>query len=289
MVSVILFIFGVAIGSFINVLSLRYKDGGSIFFTKKIQGRSHCPHCTKVLQWYELLPLLSFVIQRGRCRGCKTPLSWQYPAVELITGLLTAALPIVLYHHMGGPMLLAQGNIGWLYAAIATWLLITYTSITLSAIDLRLQIIPDQSNVLLGILGITLIAFKQTGLLSYPYFTGSYGSALGAISSPLISSLVAAAAGLIIFGGIVLLTRGRGMGLGDVKLAIPIGLILGWPDAIVAFAAAFVVGAISGILLIARRKATMKAAVPFGPFLVIGLFVTIFYGEKILRWYFSLI
>jgi leader peptidase (prepilin peptidase) / N-methyltransferase len=289
MVSAILFIFGVAIGSFINVLSLRYKDGGGIFFTKKIQGRSHCPHCTKVLQWYELLPILSFVLQRGRCRGCKTPLSWQYPIVELITGILTATLPIQLYQAFGGPLLVAQGTLGWLCAIIGLWLLIVYTAVTLSAIDLRLQIIPDQSNILLGVIGVLLLAIKYTHLVTYPSFLGSYSNALGTIASPITGALVGAAAGLIIFGGIVFLTKGRGMGLGDVKLAIPIGLILGWPDAIVAFAAAFVVGAIVGIALIARHKATMKAAVPFGPFLVTGLLIAVFYGEAILRWYFSLI
>ncbi len=286
----ILFIFGVAIGSFINVLSLRYEDGQSIFFTKRVQGRSHCMHCKKVLHWYELIPIISFVIQCGACRGCKKPLRWQYPLIELITGLLTAILPFFLFRHLAGISLLSQDHsLIWIYLTIGLWLVATYTCITLSAIDLRLQLIPDQSNILLGLIGIVLITIKSLGLIPYQSFLGSYGATLGAPDSPMISALIAAGVALLIFGGIVFLTKERGMGMGDVKLAIPLALILGWPDSIIAFAAAFVIGSVVGLLLIARRRATMKAAVPFGPFLVIGFFVAVFYGEVLARWYFSLV
>ncbi len=286
----ILFLFGVAIGSFINVLALRYEDGASIFFTKRVQGRSKCMSCEKVLCWYELLPIASFVMQCGVCRGCKKPLRWQYPLVELITGVVTAALPLFLMSHLGVPSLIASGStLFWAYAVIALWLLISYTCITLAAIDLRLQIIPDQCNILLGIIGVALVVIRALHLVTYESFLGSYGSTLGAPNSPTISALIAAGVALLFFGGIVYLTKERGMGMGDVKLAIPLGIILGWPDSFVAFAAAFIVGSLIGGIMLLRRKATMKAALPFGPFIIIGVFVAVFYGEMLARWYFSLV
>ncbi len=287
----ILFIFGVAIGSFINVLSLRYdEEKNKILFTSAIQGRSRCRDCAKVLCWYELIPLVSYGIQCGTCRGCKKPLLWQYPLIELATGLLTASLPIFLYQHLHGAQLTAQGlSLVWVYIAIGLWLLAVYTAITLAAIDLRLKIIPDQANILLALIGVILVAIKKFGLLDYANFSGSYATMLGAPANPIFAALIAAGFALALFGGIVYLTKERGMGLGDVKLAIPLALILGWPDALIAFSSSFVIGSLVGLLLIAKRKATMKHALPFGPFLIIGLFVAVFWSETILRWYFGLI
>lgn len=288
---IVWFVFGLLIGSFINVLSLRYKEGERILVTRAITGRSHCMTCRKTLRWYELVPLFSFLAQAGKCRGCKTRLSWQYPAIELASGLLTAFLTTSLYQYYSSAQLLSGNThlLLWVYIATGLWLIVGYTCLTLAAIDLRLQIIPDQSNVLIGIVGIILCAFYATGLVAYQPFTGPYATMLGLPNSPIISSLLGAGFGLVFFGGIVFLTRGRGMGLGDVKLAIPMGILLGWPDALIAFASAFIIGTVVSLAMLLKRKATMKAMIPFGPFLVIGLFVAVFFGEKILQWYFGLI
>src|SRR5580704_2783986 len=94
MLWIFLFIFGLAIGSFLNVVALRYDGEHFLFSNKKLGGRSHCPHCKKTLRWFELIPLVSFAIQGGKCRHCKAPIGWQYPLVELISGIIFVAVPL---------------------------------------------------------------------------------------------------------------------------------------------------------------------------------------------------
>lgn len=292
MIWILLFIFGLLIGSFLNVVALRYDENQSLLGPRIATGRSHCVTCQVNLKWYELVPLFSFIVQGAKCRHCKHSLNWQYPIVELITGVLTAALPWFLYNFYGAAQTVAQGqSLFWFYCFTALWLIVAYTTVVLSAIDVRLKIIPDQCNVLLGLIGLVFLAGRyasnHAGLLAN--FSGSYGSVLGAPHDPVVSALIAVTFSVILFGGSIYFSGGRGMGMGDLKLAIPLALILGWPDTLVAFMGAFVIGSIIGLLLIANRRATMKAAIPFGPFMIIGFYVAIFYGESILRWYFSLI
>lgn len=269
---------GLLIGSFLNVVSFRYVDGGRIFGWQIMGGRSKCRHCRQELHWYELIPLLSFIFQGAKCRHCDESLSWQYPTVETITGLVTAFLPIFFVSY------------GWLFVGL--WLLASYTFIAISAIDFRLRIIPDQSNILLAIIGIALAVIKYLNPLKFPYqgsFLGSYAQVLAQNQSLVINLIIAAVVAFALFGGIIFFTKGRGMGLGDLKLAVPIALLLSWPDAIVAFVFAFIIGAVFGIVMMINKKATMKQAVPFGPFLALGVYVLIFYGQPILQWYFSLV
>lgn len=290
--SAILFLFGLGIGSFLNVLSLRYEPGGRIFARPSIGGRSHCRSCQRTLAWYELIPLLSFIIQLGRCRGCGGKISWQYPLVELISALATVFIPKFLYqHYSAGSFAILGGSIAIFYLTVALWLVATYTFILMAVIDFRHYLLPDQGNILLGIIGILIIKLKYffpnffSGRVS---FLGPYAGVFG-FSSLLIGAGLAVLSAIIIFGGIILLSRGRGMGLGDLKLAIPIALILGWPDVILAFASSFVIGAVISVLLIAFRGRSLKSVVPFGPFLIIGVFVIMFYGEPLARWYFGLV
>lgn len=246
--------------------------------------------CQVRLRWYELVPLFSFLVQGAKCRHCKHSLNWQYPIVELLTAGVTVVIPYFFLHFYGTNQLLIQGLTPWWhFVAIGIWLLISYTMILLSAIDLRLRIIPDQCNALLALLGIALLAMRSVGVIGAGAFAGPYASILGDPGTPWLSALYGVLFALLLFGGTIFFTRGRGMGLGDLKLALPIGIILGWPDSCLAAMAAFVIGSIIGVLLIAGKKATMKAAVPFGPFIVVGFYVAIFYGEDLLRWYFSLL
>ena len=288
---ILLFIFGLLIGSFLNVVSLRYTDGQSIL-GRRIGGRSHCVTCQVNLKWYELVPLLSFLVQGAKCRHCKHSLNWQYPIVELATAILTVALPYYLYTFTGAAQAVAQGNsIVWFYAMTGLWLVAAYTTVVLSAIDLRLRIIPDQCNLLLGAIGILLAVGNQYNpFLSHGgHFTGVYAGILGGPDNSFYSALIAIIFAIALFGGTIYFSKGRGMGMGDLKLAIPVALLLGWPETLIAFIAAFVIGSIVGLLMIASKKTTMKGAMPFGPFIVIGLYVAIFYGESLLRWYFSLV
>lgn len=241
----VLFLFGLAVGSFLNVVAIRYKEGGKLFTPDILKGRSHCPYCQKTLAWYELIPLFSFLIQFGKCRHCKHSLSWQYPIVELLSGLTFLLVP-----RFAEP------------APIA--ILVVLTLILIALIDMRLSIIPDQLNIFLAILGLAIIVF-------FPTFQNISDKIIGAIAA------------LAVLGLIVLLTRGRGMGIGDVKLAGALGLLFGWQKIILLIAIAFMLGGIFAAGLLLYNKKSLKDAVPFGPFLSAASIFVIFIGDAILR------
>lgn len=293
MTFLLLFIVGLLIGSFLNVVSFRYVEGKHIFGWHIMGGRSKCRTCSVDLHWYELIPVLSFIIQRGKCRHCYESLSRQYPMVEIITGFITAGLPIFFYQYFNIPQAILQGQpIAWFYIFTMLWILASYVFVLISAIDFRLRVIPDQCNVLLGAIGIVIAFLKYGNPQHFPYqgsFIGNYAQIMGQNPNLNMNLIFAIVAGLLVFGGLIFFTKGRGMGLGDLKLALPIALLLSWPDAIIAFAFAFIIGAIFGLGLIWKQKKTFKEAVPFGPFLALGVYVLIFYGQSILRWYFSLV
>ncbi len=286
------FVIGAAIGSFINVLSLRYDPERKIFRRGVIGGRSHCPHCKKTLRWFELIPLASFALQLGRCRTCRGRLSLQYPIVELLAGIAAAAVPYFLYRHYGVAFAAAQGEpIWWYYALSAIWTLAAFTFIFLSAVDFRLTIIPDQSNMLIILLGVAaiLIAERFTEFSDLKgSFLGHYAALFGFRRNIWTNHLFAALVGLLFFAAVVAVTRGRGMGLGDVKLAGVSGLLLGWPDIGLATMIAFVLGAAVGLVLILLGRKKFKQGIPFGPYIAIGVFLTVFFGRAIMAGYFEL-
>lgn len=286
-----LFVFGTAIGSFLNVVTMRYELLGRILFTRTIGGRSHCPRCMTTLRWYELLPIISFLLQRGTCRHCAYRLSWQYPLVEIITGLLTAATGWAVYLRFA-PQLLATSMAGdfWLWVLIGFWLLVGYALIVLSIIDLKHGIIPDAINAFLFVMGLMMLAIRVylgDSLAAGGSFLGGYAGFMPWRELSLVTQgLISAAVGGMLFGGIILFTRGKGMGLGDLKLVIPMGFLLGWPDIVLALAASFVIGAVVSILLMMLRLKSFKDGVPFGPFLAASIFVVLYFGEAIMNVYF---
>ncbi|MDP3901892.1 MAG: prepilin peptidase [bacterium] len=235
----IIFIFGLVMGSFINVVAERYP---SYYFG----GRSKCPNCSKMLSWYELIPLVSFFIQNRKCRQCSYKISWRYPIVEFMTGLVFASLYIYIFNFVTW----------WQFLVLV---LASLTLILMASIDARLSILPDGLNIFLAILGAIII------ILSGAYW-GHILSALG---------------GLLFFGSLAFFSKGRAMGMGDVKLAGAMGLLLGWPQILVAFMTAFIAGGVWGIILMAANIKKMKDAIPFGPFLVIGTLIALFFGPRI--------
>lgn len=261
-----LFLFGIAIGSFLNVVALRYDGEHFLFSTKRLGGRSHCPHCKKTLRWFELIPLASFAMQGGRCRHCRARIGWQYPAVELISGVIFVAVHSVL----------------WI-VAFEILLLVAY-------VDILLGIIPDELNVMLTAVGIVAVWFvsQNTGIGNLSSF-GPYASIFGLQANLWINHAVAAVFGAAFFGAIILATRGKGMGMGDMKLAFPLGLLFGWPDILIISMLAFIIGGVFGLALIVAGKKTMKSAVPFGPFLVVASAVAFFAGSSLFAWYFHAI
>lgn len=273
--AVVLFVFGLAVGSFVNVVALRYDGDHFSFSPKVIGGRSHCPHCKRTLRWFELVPLASFLAQGGRCRRCRARIGWQYPFAELLSGLIFVFVPAAL---VGAPVVAAL----WV-VAFELLLLVAY-------IDIRLQIVPDELTAMLGAVAIFAAIFSA----------GAFGAAnhsfLAAAAAPFglqgylwVNRLAAALIGSGFFALLILVTRGKGMGWGDVKLAAPLGFLFGWPDIIFLLAAAFIAGALASSFLLLRKEKTMKSALPFAPFLAFAAAFVFFFGAAVLGWYFHII
>ncbi len=225
---------GIILGSFLNALLFRFNTGKSV-----LRGRSACMRCGHALHAFDLVPLLSFIFLRGRCRYCHTKISWQYPAVEAIAGLLA-----VLVYLQTGPAL-------WFVYWCAVWLVLLFVVVY----DLRHFIIPWSASL-------TLIALALLGVLLN--FLGQPGGAMGewwagpALAAPLL--------------GVSLVSRGQWMGWGDGVLELSLGWLLGITMGLTAFLLAFWAGAIAGVLLLmlAKNRYTMRSEVPFAPFLIAG-------------------
>ncbi|MDP3958450.1 MAG: prepilin peptidase [bacterium] len=233
------FLFGAVIGSFLNVVVFRYHTGMTFF------GRSLCLYCGKELRFYEMIPVLSFLFLRGRCASCQSRLSWQYPLVELSTAIFFA---IVYAYAAGlyGGVPLALFTL-YLFAAAALLVII-------AAYDLRHMVIPDGMVYLFALLA-----------LARPFFFPIGGETLS-------SALLAGPALALPFALFYFLSGGRWMGLGDAKLALGLGWLLGAAGSVMAFLFAFWTGAaVAAVLLFLRgRRFTMKSEIPFAPFLVLG-------------------
>jgi leader peptidase (prepilin peptidase)/N-methyltransferase len=281
----VLFVFGIAIGSFVNVLALRYGGDHFIFNPKVIGGRSHCPHCKHTLRWFELIPVLSFLIQGARCRNCKARIGFQYPLVELLSGLIFVFVPIHL-RTVYGP------SEGFLLLTVM-WVIAFELLLLLAYIDIRLQIVPDEINLILGVLAIFIgiFAVGYYGSANQSFF-GFYAGLFGWQNNFWISHLAGALIGAGFFWLLVWITPRifgkEGMGMGDVKLALPLGFLFGWPDILLIYITAFIVGAVVGIIFVMQKKKTLKGAVPFVPFLTLGAAVVFFFGLPLVSWYFRI-
>jgi prepilin signal peptidase PulO-like enzyme (type II secretory pathway) len=279
----ILFVFGIAIGSFLNVVATRYDGDHFLLSNKVIGGRSHCPHCKKTLRWFELVPLVSFIMLGGCCARCKTKISFQYPIVELISGLIFALVPYRVEMFFGI-------NGGLLIATSAFWVVAFEALLVMSLIDIRLGIIPDEINIFLLVLAIFFGIFTISYLGSANHsLIDFYGGLFGLQQSFWFNHVVATIFSAAFFALLILVTRGRGMGMGDLKLAIPLGLLFGWPDILLVIIFANVAGAIVGLAAIAIGKKKMKSTVPFGPFLAVGAATTFFFAYQLFQWYFSIL
>lgn len=260
----IAFIYGTVVGSFLNVCIWRLPRDESI-----VRPGSHCPSCNQLLRAWDLMPLFSFLIQRCRCRYCSAKISWRYFGVELLTGIY---------------FILVLHSFGWTIDSLA-YALFGASLIAIFFIDLEHWIIPDQ----LSLFGIGLgIARDAVGLV-----TGERSflripipwSASGGL--PLPQSI----AGLLACGGVFLaiaivsyyIFKKEGVGGGDIKLAAAIGANLAIWQAMLSFFLAAALGSIIGIALIAARKKTRKDYVPFGPMMVAGAFLAMFFGKDIIE------
>jgi len=250
------FFFGVIIGSFLNVVILRYNTGLSL------NGRSGCLSCGKNLTWKELVPVLSFLFQKGRCRGCQSKISWQYPIVELSTGLV---------------FMLSAWFFRDPFSVILSWIMFSLL-IVITVYDFKHKIIPDAfvyTFIFLGLLKPFLEFLARTSFSPFePFIQALIGGAL--VSLPF----------LILW----LLSRGRWLGFGDIKLALGIGVWLGVFKGFSAVILSVWLGAIVGLLLIAvsklrlfrrRRRYTIKSELPFAPFLILGFFLHLIFSFNV--------
>ena len=254
--TIIFFIFGLIIGSFLNVVILRMNT------SRSLGGRSACMSCMNKLSWYELIPLFSFLGLRGRCRNCKTKISIQYPLVEFITGLIFASL----FLKFQGIFLASTLLFSIFYAYYAFMFSIL---IVIAVYDLRHKIIPDMLSFIFGTLAFVGIFFF--------YSNGFYWHLPSVLS--LLSGIIVA----FPFAFFWLVSGGRWMGLGDAKLALGIGWLLGIALAFSGLVIAFWIGAVVGLGLIIFSKMygwdyKMKSEIPFAPFLVLGTILTFLSG-----------
>lgn len=235
---IIFFLLGLSIGSFLNVLIYRLPKNESLF------GRSYCDHCKKELSWYDLIPLLSFVLLRGKCRYCKKPIDPLISVVELTTALLFVSV-FLKFPIISDPKL-------WFHLFFVSVLLVIFFT------DLKYEVIPNKiiyPAILISLLFIALNSNPINHILS----------GIGAFLFFLILSLV---------------TRGKGMGGGDTKLALFLGLVLGFPNIVFSLYLAFLTGGFLSLILILWKKKRFKGdTIPFGPFLAFWGTISIFIGN----------
>ncbi len=224
---------GLAIGSFGNVLIYRIKSGGNIF------GRSHCPACHRSLSWYELFPVVSFLILNGRCRTCRHKISIRYPLVEV--GSMCLFLFALFLHPESGTV------------AFFTGVLLTFLFFA-CVFDASYQQVPDFFTIIIGLMALVLV------LLQHSIVTGVIGAAVM----------------LAWFGGQWLMSRGTWVGTGDIFLAVALGFWLGWPQALILLILSYMVGAVVVVVLLAFKKiSSHQKRIAFVPFLGIGTLLTI--------------
>jgi prepilin signal peptidase PulO-like enzyme (type II secretory pathway) len=290
-----LFVLGISWGSFSNVLILRYDPDRNVFSGPSLSGRSHCMSCRHTLSWYELIPVLSFLFQRGKCRHCHVRLSVQYPIVEVIGGAITAGIPYFLNNFFGiSSQLFFGGSLPiWYYGLVVLWILIFFVLLLITVIDFRLFLIPNELNVILGVLGVgvALIMSMDTSGLILPFresFLRQYVMIFSPSQNVLLNHGLGALMGFGFFLALSIFTRGRGIGFGDVKLALAMGLALGWPDIALAIMLSFILGGVISVGLIIAGRKHMKDKVPFAPLFVAGFVLTYFLGYAIVKGYFGI-
>lgn len=292
----VLFVLGLSFGSFFNVLILRYSPDGKLFDFKKLSGRSRCPKCLDTLQPHELVPVLSFIFLRGKCSNCGAKISWFYPFTEILTAVVFAGVPYFLNSFYGVPGVIFWGFSAplWYYLLVLSWLLVALSFIVIALIDFRYYVVPDELNVVLLVLGAaitSLLYFHGGDAMIAPFrtsFLENYSLVFSPFQNVILNHALGALIGGLFFSVLVALSRGRGIGFGDVKLAFASGAALGWPDMGLAIFISFVVGGVVGALLLLTKSKGMKDRIPYAPFLVLGVLVTMLCGRALVYGYFKM-
>lgn len=250
---------GLLAGSFLNCIIYRLENNQGF-----LKGRSYCPKCKKEISWFDLIPVISFIILKGKCRNCQDKISLHYPLVEIIT----AGLFLFIYYYFSPQVSSLLNVTETIYV-----LIVFFVFLLIFIYDLKHFIIPDSTIIFISvviliwfIIGFFNNIFSLTDILLYVF------SGIGAS---------------LFFLFFYLVSKGTWMGFGDVKFAIVLGLFLGFPKIIIALFLAFLLGALIGLIAIALKKKGLKSEIPFAPFLIIGTFISFFWGQSLLTWYLS--
>lgn len=252
-----IFIFGTFFGSFINALVYRLHHNLNF-----ITARSHCPKCQYNLKWYELIPIFSFLWQKGKCTNCKQKISWQYPLVEILVGFLFV---IIYQTHVIGPQfhLPSFPEIVYLVGlfVFTVWLVIIFVY------DFKYYLILDKITLPAMVLA---VGWQLTMNFSLEH---------------LLNIILAAMLGGGFFLLQFLVSKGKWIGGGDIRLGVLMGLLLGWPQVLVALMMSYIIGAVIAIVMVLLKKKRWGEQIPFGTFLTMGTFIALLWGEVILKWY----
>lgn len=247
-VGIFIFVMGLIMGSFLNVCICRIPEGQSISYPP-----SHCSNCNTRLKPWDLVPVLSYVFLRGKCRYCKSKVSIQYPAMEVLTGIVY----LLIYMRYGLTSYTLR------YIILASFLIV------IAMIDFKTTDIYDATVIIPAVIGI--------GFMVYDYLNHFN------VSSRIFGVILA----LFIIGAIILITKA--MGTGDLEVYMLIALYVGFKGTIFVILTSIIIGGIVGLILIATKKKTKKDFIPFGPYIVIAGIIFMIYGNQILNWYLSLI
>lgn len=270
MVYVVLFLFGTTVGSFLNVVVYRLGTGERIG-----KARSRCFSCGTTLQWYELIPLVSFLLQKGKCRYCGSKISIQYPIVEFVTGVVFLLVFNRLETDVSRISYLVF-DVHWIMLLLA--LFIFSLLIAISVYDFRHKIIPNQlvylfigTSLFMNILDVFVQDTKYE------------------IRDTIFLYILAGFATFAFFASLWFFSKGKWMGFGDAKLALGIGFLLGPALTFIAVVLSFWIGTLIAVPLAYATGRGFKTQVPFGPFLAVGALTSWLYGDAILHAYFSLL
>lgn len=244
-------VFGMIVGSFLNVCICRMPNDQSV-----VSPPSHCPNCSYQIRWYDNIPLLSYLLQGGKCRGCRAHISLQYPLVELLNGILA----LLLFLKFGSTLV------------FMVFFLFCSALVVITFIDLEHQIIPDEISLSGIVLGFIFSFFLE----GHGWLNSLLGILLGGGSLLLVAYLYQ------------WLTGKEGMGGGDIKLLAMMGAFLGWKAVPFIIFASSLVGSLIGISIMLLQKKNSKLAIPFGPYLAFGAILYIFYGKPLIEWYLNL-
>lgn len=253
MITFIFFSFGLIIGSFLNVVVYRLQTGETLL------GRSHCRGCNTQIAWYDNVPVLSFVLLRGKCRQCGEKISWQYPLMELGVAVLFASV--------GRYIFVPFDIFSWIdtifYLGLFSLLAVVF------AYDLLTMYIPM-------IMIYAALAWITLYFLVLYFVPVDFALYIGGTDFSIINHVASGVGAFLFFWLLVTVSHETWMGLGDAYLALLVGLVIGWPWVLLTLTLSFGLGAGIGLLLIAFGKKGMKSQVPFAPFLVSGLMIMIF-------------